>query len=94
MTSGRKRGHFPQPGDPDYRKYEMPPPEASNVELDNRSNALIEFATRLRDEKSMMFVEADEIALRYGTVTADLLAYAEGSMNCVIDYSKGMVICP
>jgi len=94
MTSGRKRGHFPQPGDPDYRKYEMPPPEASNVELDNRSNALIEFATRLRDEKSMTFVEADEIALRYGTVTADLLAYAEGSMNCVIDYSKGMVICP
>ena len=73
---------------------QLPPPEASNIELDNRSNALIEFATRLRDEKSMTFVEADEIALRYGTVTADLLAYAEGSMNCVIDYSKGMVICP
>jgi hypothetical protein len=72
----------------------LPPPEASNIELDNRSGALIEFATRLQYEKVMTFVDADEIALRYDTVTADLLAYAEGSMNCVIDYAEGMVICP
>ena len=71
----------------------MPPPEASNTELDSRSNALIEFATRLKDEGSMTFIEADEIAVRYGTVTADLLAYAEGSLGCTIDYSQGMVVC-
>ena len=71
----------------------MPPPEASNTELDNRNKALIEFATRLKDEGSMTFAEADEIALRFNTVTADLLAYAEGSMNCTIDYAQAMVIC-
>jgi len=71
----------------------MPPPEASNIELDSRSKALIEFANRLKDEGSMTFAEADEIALRYNTVTADLLAYAEGSMNCTIDYAQAMVIC-
>ena len=71
----------------------MPPPEASNIELDSRSKALIEFATRLKDEGSMTFAEADEIALRFNTVTADLLAYAEGSMNCTIDHAQAMVIC-
>ena len=71
----------------------MPPPEASNTELDSRNKALIEFATRLKDEGSMTFAEIDEIALRFNTVTADLLAYAEGSMNCTIDYAQAMVIC-
>jgi len=71
----------------------MPPPEASNIELDSRSKALIELANRLKDEGSMTFAEIDEIALRFNTVTADLLAYAEGSMNCTIDYAQAMVIC-
>jgi hypothetical protein len=72
----------------------LPPPEASNTWLTKRSRALMEFATRLKNEKSMTFTEADEIAVRHDTVTADLLAYAEGSLNCVIDYSEGMIICP
>jgi len=71
----------------------LPPPEASNTELDSRNKALIEFATRLKDQGSMTFAEIDEIALRFNTVTADLLAYAEGSMNCTIDYAQAMVIC-
>ena len=71
----------------------MPPPEASNIELDSRSKALIEFANRLKDEGSMTFAEIDEIALRHGTITGHLLSYAEQSPNCSIDYAAGMVLC-
>ena len=71
----------------------LPPAESSNTALSTRTKALLEFATRLKNEGSMTFAEADDIALEHGTVTADLLAYAEGSLGCIIDYSQGLVVC-
>ena len=94
VPTGRKLTYTFEEGLGNVPDQYPPPPEASNTWLTKRSRALIEFATRLKNDKSMTFADADAIALLHDTVTADLLAYAEGSLDCVIDYSQGMIICP
>ena len=73
--------------------HEPLPPESSDEWVGKNVEAMFEFINRLHEAKYMTFAELDEIAIRHGTVTAAMLAHAEQSADCVIDYAESLIKC-